>query len=87
MNHVTSDESEQKAILSDPLCYNGGVKCKWATATHECLVVIIPLLFSFSRGFSRFQSRSTALHLIRRAISRRTQSPFYFPDYRIQMAS
>ena len=37
--HITSDESEQELIKNDPLCWKGGVKCKWATATYECLVV------------------------------------------------
>lgn len=47
MNLITSDETEQAAIMDDPLFYKNGIKCKWATATHDCLVVKFLLRFMY----------------------------------------
>jgi hypothetical protein len=52
VEHITSDQAEQELIKNDPLVWKGGVKCKWATATHECLVVIQWILNSFHRIFN-----------------------------------
>lgn len=47
VNLITSDETEQAAIMDDPLFYKNGIKCKWATATHDCLVVKFLLRFMY----------------------------------------
>ena len=52
VEHITSDQAEQELIKNDPLVWKGGVKCKWATATHECLVVIQWILNSFNCIFN-----------------------------------
>ncbi|XP_057369577.1 monoglyceride lipase-like [Daphnia carinata] len=49
---ITSDEAEQELIKNDPLIWHGGVKCKWATATHECLVEINKKLTSMKVPFA-----------------------------------
>lgn len=49
VEHITSDQGEQELIKNDPLVWKGGVKCKWATATHECLVVNSFNRFYFNR--------------------------------------
>jgi len=37
---VTRDEEWLEQMRNDPLRWKGGIKCKWATATHEALTVI-----------------------------------------------
>lgn len=50
---ITSDEAEQELIKNDPLIWKGGVKCKWATATHECLVVLNSFFIQLKNFFFR----------------------------------
>lgn len=49
---ITRDENMQDAIKNDPLVFTGGIKCKWATATHTCLVDINKRLTSMKVPFS-----------------------------------